>query len=104
MEANNKYMSNRFDPGKESCYLPYLDVSNLYHWVMIQNLPIGEFKWVKNPDKLKGNISELAKEAGKVYLLEVDKFYPNYLHDLHNDLPFMCDNTKINEVQKPQCV
>ena len=78
----------------------YLDANNLYGWSMSQNLLTGRFKWVKNPDKLEGNISELAKEAGKGYLLEVDESYPNDLHNLHNDLPFMCEKRKINGVQK----
>ena len=56
-------MSDRLDPLKEGCYLQYLDVNNLYGWAMSQSFPTGRFKWVKNPDKLKGNISELAKEA-----------------------------------------
>ena len=51
-----------------------------------------------SPNELKGSISKLAKEAGKGYLLEVGLFYPNDLHNLHNDLPFMCEKMKINEV------
>ena len=69
-------MGDRFDPEKESHYLQYLDANNLYGWVMSQNLPTGRFKWVENPDELKGSISELAKESGKGYLLEVDVSYP----------------------------
>ena len=33
-QVNNKYIGDRFDPGKESCYLQYLDAYNLYGWVM----------------------------------------------------------------------
>ena len=52
---------------------------------------------MENPDKLKDNISKLAKEARKGYLLEVDVSYPDNLHD---DLPFMWEKRKINGVQK----
>ena len=76
IQANNKYMSDRFNSGKEYQYLQYLDANNLYDRVMSQNLLTGRFKWVANPDKLKGCISKLAKEAGKGYLLEVDVYYP----------------------------
>ena len=93
-------MGNRFDPGKDSHYLQYLDANNLYGWAMVQKLMNGRFKWVGNPDNLKGNISKLAKKAGKGYLLEVDVSYPNDLHDLHNDLLFMCEGKKVNGVQK----
>ena len=55
---------------------------------------------MENPDDLKGNINKLAKEARKCFLLEVDVSYPNNLHDLHNNLPFMCEKMKVNGVQK----
>ena len=41
---------------------------------------------------------QLKKDYG--YLLEVDVSYPKELHDLHNDLPFMCTKMKINRVGK----
>ena len=100
MQANNKYMGDRFDPGKASHYLQYLDANNLHGWVMSQNLPTGRFKWVANPEVLQGNIDKLAKEDEKGYLLQVDISYPNNLHSLHNDLTFMCKRRKINGVQK----
>ena len=90
-------MGHRFNPGKESCYL---NVNNLYGWAMSRNLPTGGFILVENPDQLKGNISKLAKEAGKGYLLEVEVSYPNDLHDLHDDLPFKHKKRKISGVQK----
>ena len=60
------------------------------------------------PEELKDSIIELSKkvhngyllEVDRGYLLEVDVSYPHDLHDLHNDLPFMCDKMTINEVQK----
>ena len=100
MQVNNKYTSDRFDPGKESHYLYYLGANNLYGWVMSGNLPAGGFKWIKNPEKLKDNISKLAKEAGKGYLLDVDVSYPDNMHDLHNDILFMCKKKKINGLQR----
>ena len=100
MWVNTKYMGDRFDLGKESHYLQYLDANNLYGWVISQHLLTGEFKKVSNPDKLKGNISELPKGPEKGYPLEVDVSYRHDLHDLHNDLPFMCEKMKIHSVQK----
>ena len=55
---------------------------------------------MSNPEKLKGNISELAKDPEKGYLLKVDVSDLHDLHNLHNDLPFMCEKRKINRVQK----
>ena len=68
---------------------------------MIQPLPAGGFKWVDDvsrftPDETGG----LEKHGNKGYLLEVDVKYPKELHDLHNDLQFMCEKMKINKVEK----
>ena len=95
--ANNKYMGDRFDPKSHSSYLQYLDANNLYGWAMSQPLPTGGFKWVDvNPNE----ISELATQTDKGYLLEVDVSYPKELHNPHNDLPFMCERMEINGVEK----
>ena len=89
--ANNKYMGDRFDPKSESSYLQYLDANNFYSWAMSQPLPTGGFKWVDvNPNEM----SELATQTNKGYILEVDVSYP------HNDLPFMCERMEINGVEK----
>ena len=45
-------------------------------------------------------VGELAAHTDKGYLLEVDVSYPAELHDLHNDLPFMCEHMEINHVEK----
>ena len=45
-------------------------------------------------------IGKLARRTDKGYLLEVDVRYLRELHDLHNDLPFMCEKMEINKVEK----
>ena len=90
-------MGERFNPNKDTTYLQYLDVNNLYGWAMSQPLPNGGFKWVDvNPNET----SELATRTDKGYVLEVDVSYPKDLHDSHNDLPFTCERMEINGVEK----
>ena len=44
--ANNKYMKD-YDKNKESLYLQYWNVNNLYGWVMSQKRPENNFELVK---------------------------------------------------------
>ena len=37
-----------YDKDKESSYLPYWDVNNLYDWAMSQKLPANNFEWIKD--------------------------------------------------------
>ena len=50
-ETNKKYMDN-YDENKESSFLPYLDVNNLYGCPMTEKLPVGGFKFVKSASKI----------------------------------------------------
>ena len=92
VKVNNKYMGDKFNCEEPSRFLQYLGANNLYGWAMSQPLPTGGFKWV-TPDKI-------AEHSDKGYLLEVDVKYPKELHDLHNDLPFMCEKMEIDKVKK----
>ena len=42
----------------------------------------------------------LSAEKNYGYLLEVGVRYSKELHDLHNDIPFMCSKMKVNGVEK----
>ena len=101
VKANNKYMGKKFHSKEESIFLQYLDANNLYGWAMSKLLPTGGFKCVNESSKFTPDeIGRLAKHGSKGYLLEVDVRYPKELHDLHNDLLFMCEKMKINKVEK----
>ena len=43
-KAKYKYMKD-YEKNKESPYLQYWDVNNLYGWTMSQKLPINNFEW-----------------------------------------------------------
>ena len=36
-----------YDKNKETPYLKYWDVNNLYGWEMLQKLPVNKFKWIE---------------------------------------------------------
>ena len=45
-KADNKYM-NDYDKNKESSYLHYWDVNNLYGWAISQKRPVNNFEWIE---------------------------------------------------------
>ena len=98
--ANNPYMEE-YDSSKPTNYLQYLDANNLYGGAMSQPLPTCEFRWINcdnwDPKRL---VEMFANERKYGYLLEVDVKYPEELHDIHNDIPFMCAKMKVNGVEK----
>ena len=53
-KANNKYLKD-YDPTKQSKFISYLDMNNLYRWTMSDYLPYGGFKWLKNADNFDVN-------------------------------------------------
>ena len=46
-KVNNKYMKY-YDKNKESLYIQYWDVNNLYGWVMSQKPPANNFEQIKD--------------------------------------------------------
>ena len=47
IKANNKYVKD-YDKNKESSYLKYRDVNDIYKWVMSKKMPVNFFKWIDN--------------------------------------------------------
>ena len=68
---------------KESSYIKYWDVNNLFGWTISQKLPGNDFKWVKyisefNEDFIKG----CSDESDNGYFSEVRVQYLESLHKL----------------------
>ena len=99
--ANNKYMKN-YDKNKESSYIQYLDMNNLYGWAMPQKLPVNGFKQLNNEIN-EEFIKNYDENSDKGYILEVDIKYPRILHDLHSDLPFLPQRMKIDKCKTLMC-
>ena len=45
-KANNKY-KNDYDPKKQSTFITYMGMNNLYGWAISEYLPDGRFQWLK---------------------------------------------------------
>ena len=88
-KANNKYMKD-YDKNKESSYLQYWDVNNLYGSAMSKKLPLNNFDWIKDTSQFKEDfIKNNNEKTDEGYFLEVYVQYLEKLHELHNDLPFL---------------
>ena len=91
VKAKNKNMN--YDKKKESSYLKYWDVNNLYVSAISQ-LPVNgskylnDFKWdISEFDE--SNIKSYNEESNEWYFFEVDIQYLEHLQYHHNDLPFL---------------
>ena len=99
-KANNKYMKD-YDKNKESSYLRYWDVNDLYNWAILQKLPVNKFEWIKDTSQFNEDfIKSFNEERDEGYFLEVNVQYPEKLLELHNDLPFLPERIKTEKVKK----
>ena len=92
-KSNNIYMKN-YNPKKQSKFITYFDMNNLYDWAMSGYLPYGGFKWLKNVDGF--DINSISKKSPIGHILKVDLEYPDELHLLHNDYPLAPENLAIS--------
>ena len=90
-----------YDKNKESPYIQYLDLNNLYGWTMSQKLPVNNFEWIKDTSQINEDIiKSYNKDSDKGYFLEVDVQYLEKLRKLHNDLPFLPERMKTGKAEK----
>ena len=96
-KANNKHMKD-YDKNKESSYLKYWNVNSLYGWALSQKLPVNKFEWIEETSQFdKDFIKSYNEESDKGYFLEVDVQFPEKLHELHNDLPFLPERKELKK-------
>ncbi|CAH1997174.1 unnamed protein product [Acanthoscelides obtectus] len=89
-EANNKYLPN-YNPSKESTFIAYIDVRNLYGHSMSSLLPTGNFEWMNEGEISASELENVEEHGEGGYVLEVDVWYRESLHDSHSDLPFLVE-------------
>ena len=83
------------------------NTNNLYGWAMSQELPYGDFKFMSGVEQL--NCADLNKPTANVfnlilsrpdglgYTFKCDIVYPENLHDIHSDLPFLPERKEPTE-------
>ena len=49
-KANHKYLGEYYDPNEECKYLWYVDMNSLYPTVMVEKLPVRDFRWATQRD------------------------------------------------------
>ena len=98
-----KLMTNMkdYDKNKESPYLKYWDVNNLYCWAMPQKLSVKNFEWVENSIQFNEEfIKSYNEESDEGYFLEIDAQFPEKLQDLRFFWQFLPERMKIEKVKK----
>ena len=79
-----------YDTNKESFYLKYWNVNNLYGQAISQKLQVNKFEWIEDSSQFdKDLMKNYDAENDKGYFIEVDVHYPEKLHELHDALPFL---------------
>ena len=67
----------------------------------VTKLPGNKFGWIKDTSQFNEDfIKSYDEESQEGYFLEADVQYPEKLHDLHYDLPFLLVQMKIEKVEK----
>ena len=69
-------MRSGYSETSKNKHILYFDMNNLYGCAMRQYLPISNFKWVKNIDKIKQKLMNIKNNSSTGYVLEVDLEYP----------------------------
>ena len=70
-----------YDPQKPNSHILYLDANNLYGWAESQPLPVSNFWWVEDCDRLAASIGNHPADSPEGLILDVDLGYPEELHE-----------------------
>ena len=89
------YINKRYSEASKNVNILYLDMNNLYGCAMRQYLPINNFKWVKNIDKIEQKLMRIKNISSTGYVLDVDLEHSQELHDIYNDYPLAPEKINI---------
>ena len=103
MRGGVSYINKRYSEASKNVYILYLDMNNLYRCTMSQYLPINNFKWVKDINKIEQKLTNIKNNSTTGYVLEVDLEYPQELHDFYNDYPLATEKINIPKEWLSDC-
>ena len=86
------YIPKRYAKVDDNNTVMYWDANNLYCWVMIQSLPVSDFKFLIS----RFNLDSISENSGAGYILECDLEYCKELHDLHSDYPLCPEKIEVS--------
>ena len=73
----------------------------MYEWLLSWKLPVNDLKWVEEKFQFNEHFIKIYDEdSGIGYFVEACLQYPEKLHELHNDLPFLPERMKIEKIKK----
>ena len=73
MRGGVSYINKRYSEASKNVNILYLDMNNLYVCAMKQYLPISNFKWIKNINKIEQKLMNIINHNSSTgYVLEVD--------------------------------
>ena len=68
---------------------------------MSQKLPVNDFKWFEEISQFNEDFIKTSNKDSDIgYFVEADVQYPQRLHELHNDVPFLPKRMKIEKLEK----
>ena len=95
MRGGVSYINKRYSEASKNVNILYLDMNNLYGCALRQYLPINNFKWIKDINKIEQKLMRIINNSSTGYVLEVDLEYSQDLHDIHNDFPLAPEKINI---------
>ena len=95
MRNGVSFINKRYSEAAKNVNILYLNMNNLYGCAMRQYLPITNFKWFKNIDKIEQKFMRIKNNSSTGYVLEVDLEYTQELHDIHYGYPLAPETINI---------
>ena len=98
-KSNNIYTED-YGKNKESSYLKYWDVNNLYGWAISHKFPVEKFEWIKDTSRFNEDfIKSYDEKSDEGYIFEFDVQYPEKPNELHNNLSFLFERMKMENLK-----